>query len=44
VQGNSLDMSEIRAHTFCKSIYNIKPDNLEIAPLGDSKINFLVTF
>jgi predicted glycosyltransferase len=36
MQGNSLNMSKIRAQTFYKSINNIRPDILVIAPLGDS--------
>jgi len=36
MQGNSLNMSKIRVHAFYKSINNIRPDILVIAPLGDN--------
>jgi hypothetical protein len=36
MRGNPFNMSKIRAHEFHKSIENIRPNILEIAPLGDN--------
>ena len=44
MQGNAFYMSKIRAHAFHKSIDNIRPNILVIAPLGDSKINCPVIY